>query len=335
MATQDININYANATPPQKNLSMLGRCYDLKTMDPLNLSGSALIDTFVKYKFNEYYHPVSDNSMTIPDGVLYKPGTGGNFSSITKIADSYDSFMKEISGSVKFGVGVPGVGSFSASVSANYYKKEEARNRTEVTYTKLVAYDDTLKIGHMPLMDNKGRIVNKSGFTPDLNLNIKDKLMSIKNETMAEEFIEEYGSHYTSQVGFGGIAYQWVFMTKKERQTLETFGVDIKMEAEGVLKGISLSGGIEESFKFAKEFRKVTLCDRQFVNFIGGLPNENLYSWASTVPSEPTAISVVLMPMSIILEDRNCIQRKSIESVLKFRTMESSNFNYINLTKSS
>lgn len=318
MSEYDLNINYANATPPQKNLSMLGRNFDLTTLDPMDLSGSALMNNFVQYHFNKNYHPVPDNSMTVPDGVLYKPGSGGNFSSLTKKTSTYKEFIVDIAQTIKFGISDPlGINAFSSSVSVKYYNQEAQEQRTELTDSRLVVYDDTLKIDYLPKLDRKGNITNNSAASAAVNPVAHNELMSITNESTATDFIEAYGTHYSTLVQFGGIAYQWIFFTEQKRAELEKFGVDISVEAKGALQGIVVSAESDSSAEYQNKFRSVTLCDRQFVNFVGGLPSENLYAWASTVHSDPAPIAIGLTPITGVFNDRNCIQCRSLETAVR------------------
>ena len=282
------------------NQDYLGRCYDIVTLDPLNLAISA------KYK-NALDVQAADNKIvdtrdgkwSIPVWAEHKGIFAFDWEATTGTISSSYEFRDEFKRSVKADAGVDGMFEFSASASTSAITSgTETRKQTFVFARAFRAtHGLEAKLGHasLELTDY---------FRADVEALPVDGFPVVR--AAYEKFIETYGTHFTTEIVLGGLAFQRTrgsssrYLSSQEKQS--------ELQSQGKLTIDALKGGasVEEATKKTATIDKQNELERTDVSFRGGMgdPKAIDTSWIASLDDKPVPIQASLEKLSSLLTER-------------------------------
>ncbi|MEL6555708.1 MAG: MAC/perforin domain-containing protein, partial [Cyanobacteria bacterium J06621_11] len=289
-----------------KNFTFLGRCYDILTLDPFNTSESA--KQYMVFHFSPDAGEVirGENNLLKPKGSNYTPGASGGSSvnSRTQIlhtaSDTEALFANTLGGGILSLVSK--ILPFSNSFSYKKFKRARTEERSIYTVTKADYIDYTLslpeeRLSELPLDQQFVRAVEQLPTTP--------------NTEQYKSFIEKFGTHVSTEVKFGGLAYRCIRLNETLYTELSQRGTNLQLEA-GKLFNIGFSnqeqGVVEREISESSETFRVN----------GGRPSADWDSWFMSIQADPAPVKMELEPLYELLtvdffpRDRQIEQKKQL-----------------------
>jgi hypothetical protein len=105
------------------NISYLGTCYDVVTMDPLNLGSSSKLQHVIDLEApGAYLTP--DGRFSVPNGVRHEAPLSMSYESQSSVISSAYELQQELKRSVDVEAGVEGAFEFSGSASVKEVERE-------------------------------------------------------------------------------------------------------------------------------------------------------------------------------------------------------------------
>jgi hypothetical protein len=180
-----------------RNIDYLGRCYNIVEVDPLTFKPYKP-KTVVDFAFKAG-HTSPDGRFQLPDNVAYFSEHTGTYREDQTIISSSSDFQRAVSESATIsGSGSDGVksASFSASASYSNYSREAQSKDTFSTLTQYEYADYRLNLEW-----------HKPGFS--LGSEIAETIAALPAgpSSAYADFVKRYGTHFSSGVAFGGLAY--------------------------------------------------------------------------------------------------------------------------------
>ncbi|CAC5400661.1 unnamed protein product [Mytilus coruscus] len=243
----------------------------------------------------------SDGGYRIPDNVDVISETSASFGSSyhqVKTETDYQS-MLQVDASVNVAAGGYGVsGSFSAS--ASYKKAVKEVTKGETTTLQIVGRANVYKAR----LSSIGTISKVSDF-------FEDSIRALPSENCEEDVIqqlyiqviEQFGTHYTTEVVMGAKAVQESKFKNSDLDTFQSVGISAKVAAQMSVKqgGFSASGGfsvgVTSNEKMKEKISNTEKEQREF--YIGGSPPSGDYSTGSTESLREWARSAAENPVPI------------------------------------
>ena len=290
MTSTNMDRTTSDKATPLKNVGYLGRCYDILKLNPLDLDGpdSALPKSPFDLDQSQQ-KPVNTGNNLVPVVVNYYPGSGGSYSEEAKLVFTAYDYQSTFKQGVNFEVGIPDVFAFSTSVTYSSFKQETGSEENLYTYIdfKQELHTLTLDLDYQ----DQSQFKLRSDFK-----NAVKSLPHDKNDGY-QQFIKDFGTHFTTDVKFGGRAYLWLKVSKTTYSTLQQEGLSVKVGVKGTFKKITASAGSETTTEDAKKFEELTNVSSTNIQFDGGTPNPNLNEWVKTVENNPAPININLKPL--------------------------------------
>jgi len=301
------------------NWQFIGGCYDALRVDPLSPGDGAKFPR--AFSFGQY-EKTPDGHASQPTAVNYLPDSSGRFDQYTaEISSAYDyhSFLKA-DGSVS--VSDPTGSLYSCSLSLSYSRTCDTKQTSHSVFTytseKVSLY----------------RLQLRSEDKPDplvvfaLSSDLVAAVDTMKAADDCQTFVKNFGTHYASEVQYGGRATQRIEVVRTEYENFLEQGIDVTAEARAtfeVAKG-SATGhvGVTRSDKFtgSREVRT------EQIVYAGGTAQSNFDQWALYVKDNPAPIALKLVPLYQLLtqawfpndpaiDEKGKLLRDTIESYLR------------------
>jgi len=256
-------------------------------MNPRNLTENVPFRNVFDLKANDSI--AGTNELTKPPEVLYSPEPGGMTDSTTKeLFSSYDvqhNFKLAVNLALSDVTGT--LFSFSLSSSFQNENQEIGQEEQVKTFTKQLVTFYKLKID-----DSKQKKVDPY-------------FMSLVEKIPGSELklIEEFGTHYASEVSIGGQAYQALAFNKEEYVTMKDNKINVKSESSMAFEVVKANGSLETDVRLHEEFRKKIMNKAEQITYSGG-ETLNFETWSTTVRQSPVPIQVKLVPLyELVNED--------------------------------
>lgn len=273
-------------TSELNGLEFLGKCYDLLTLDPLNLGGSAKTSNAVDtargggdtYEQGPY---------TVPAGLsLHSPFNTEAKTFKSLVQNSYD-FQNEFSSTLEMNAGVEGFFEFSNSNSFKEITQASQSRKQVSTYAIVYVQNHVVALDlHSP-----GKLPLDAAFAGAVTG------LPAGGETPAEqrayaEFIKRFGTHFTRRLSLGGMAYSRVSgLTTKvlaSREREDEFKTSAKLEMDIFKSGV----GLTEARKQLQKSDEENEVERGVVVFRGGIGSmhEIADDWFNGLQDRPAPI---------------------------------------------
>ena len=266
------------------NQDYLGRCYDIVTLDPLNLAMSAKYKNALDVQAADgKIVDTRDGKWSIPVWAEHKGIFAFDWEATTgTISSSYEFRRDEFKRSVKADAGVDGMFEFSASASTSAITSgTETRKQTFVFARAFRAtHGLEAKLGHasLELTDY---------FRADVEALPVDGFPVVR--AVYEKFIETYGTHFTTEIVLGGLAFQRT--RGSSSRYLWSRRIESELQAQGKVTIDALKGGasVEETKKKTATTDKQNELERTDVSFRGGMgdPKAIDTTWIASLTKSP------------------------------------------------
>ncbi|XP_048745195.2 uncharacterized protein LOC125658102 [Ostrea edulis] len=329
------------ATTSRYNLGYIGRGYDLYKGNPLSEEGVVdqgfrlpIIDLPYTHKFT------ADGEYRVPDNVDVIAESSAKFGSSLYSVQSESDYksMLSVDASVNAGGGGWGL-SASFSASASYQKNTQEIQKGETTTLSIVsrAVVYRARMSETSKMSKVTDYFEKAVMLLPMEDCEEDSL-----QEMYLNFIQEFGTHYTTQVVMGAKAVQQLTFSKSDLSKMESEGISATVAAQVAYSGfgVSADGGFsvgtaseEESKQRVQNTNK-----EQYEYYIGGNPpaadfssgsTESLREWARSAYEKPVPIQYRLTSIDTLIKpgyfrgityglfDRRRCMRKALYSYCK------------------
>jgi hypothetical protein len=266
--------------------STLGKCYDILTLDPFDISHSAKGHEIFNFYPGEADEIEDEGQRVIvPRHARFIAGSKGKSSSESETnilyteADMQRMYASAVSGIVTrlMGVFLP----FSLSGSYQNFRKEHRREKNIYVFTRAEYVHYSLELSP--------HVWDKLRLNPDFQLAV-NQLPAEYKELEYERFIEEFGTHFSVQVTFGGMISQRIRLNESTYAAVTQKGANLEAEAKKVFNA-----------KYSKESESSTYQEIQEyseeLEFSGGEYSGNINQWFTTVKSDPAPIKLELVPL--------------------------------------
>jgi MAC/Perforin domain-containing protein len=287
-----------------KNFGLVGGCYDMLRVDPINISSKA-----AKYA-NAFdireFENIDDWPASKPVAMQYRADFGGGTDRVvTELSSSYDfqTFLKrEKTLSVSDSTGAL----FAATLSDSFEKlnQETRTQRSVLTYV-------SEKVTRYWL-----RMSDTAGLSADLK-NAFEQLPEAAGPAYTT-FITTYGTHYLKEALYGGRATQRLSVSTEDYVSLLEQGVNFGAQANLTLDRVKSAASANSQDKRSQKFTQARSLTVGKVVYVGGYTQEYLDMWAMQVPEAPMPIEAKFLPLYELLTpvflpdaDRDSLKIKS------------------------
>jgi len=267
-------------------LEFVGKCYDVLTVDPLNLGGSAKGVNAIDIARNDN-GTYTQGGYVVPKGAsLHSPFNTEVMSSRSLIRNSYD-FQNEISSTFEASSGLSGLFEYSASTSfKDISSVSESRKRV---FSYVTVYVQNHVVGLE--LDDPSVLHLGAEFARAV------AALPAQRETAADQrayaaFVRRFGTHFAKRLSLGGMAYSRVsstassIATSKEKE--ESFKTSASLEIEAFKAGASAS----DAHNSVQKSDQQNEMDRTQLVFRGGIGNthEIADDWFTGLADRPAPI---------------------------------------------
>ena len=285
------------------NIDYLGRSYDVVTMDPLNLGGTAKNQNVIDIDVQDG-HTVHtrDGSYVVPAGVRHSAPFSMSWETMSTVMSSSYELQQELKMAVSADAGVEGGFEFSASASSRDMEKEAGSRKRTFVYSRAYEEDHILDLD---FDNNKAPLA----VTPEF----RDAVLALPYsgempdwEKPYEKLLEDWGTHFTKGITLGGLAFQrtsglattYLRSTEAERTLQSKAGVQV----EAVKAGASAEAAVATARKTDQEYS----LDRGNLEFRGGLgdPSAIDRAWIESLVDRPAIVKAKLERLSHLLTPR-------------------------------
>ncbi len=196
---------------------------------------------------------------------------------LSSMVYSAKSFAQAFSGNIEAGGGVKGIKGKN-SAAFEYATKEEKANRKVFVFSRenAVKYNISLE-------------KENSIFDDRFIQAIKD--LPTSSSSGYDNFIKNWGTHYPKKIEYGGVK---VFVSAMEFDKMgasESWGIDVKQQAEVEAKAISAETAREFGYKTSNDWNNLTKDDESFGFYKGG--EGTVKNWEVTDNSvQPVSINL-------------------------------------------
>ena len=277
------------------NVSFLGRCYDILTLDPLNASRTAKSCVAFAFRKDEGDPIPGEAKKLKPRGTRFTPGAGGSLSDRTQTSLLYTAsdvqalFQNSLGSLVLKTLGnfLP----FSHSANYNKIKREVQQERRLSAFTQAEFIDYSLELNLE---------------SPE-NLHISDELKQaieqlpeVSDQVACQGFIEKFGTHVSTHVKFGGLAYRQLSFDFSAYSSVASSKVDVQAElSKLMLADLNLGVNVDSVHASVRENVKSS---SQY-QYSGGTPNTDLNTWFASIREDPAPVEMVLLPIYELLTE--------------------------------
>jgi hypothetical protein len=255
------------------SVSYLGRCCDIFELDPLDIAGSMKLPPAIRpaTETEEY------GGYEVPAGVNFNRVSRSTVLTTEGLIYNSSDFTREISNALNLNAGFEGIGSFGASKSVRTVVNETQSRRYVFKY--VIAVVQSFKV---ELQDDL------TGFSPAAEFAGEVKKLPTEPGQKYRDFIKKFGTHFTSRLYLGGMAFQSVRTDTttylKSDQTQKTFEANASLELQAFKAGSNYK---EESSEIHKRDNETSL-SRSSITIVGAtggtaLPDQ----WFEQVKTEP------------------------------------------------
>ena len=286
-----------------KNFGLVGGCYDMLYVDPIDLSSKAA--RFSNAFDMQDFENIPDQPASKPVAIKYRAVFGGGQDKIiSELSSSYDfqTFLKR-EGSLS--VSDPTGALFGATLSASF---ENLNQQTRTQRSVLTYVSEKVTRYQLGVSDD-------ADLSADLK-NAFEQLPEAEGQAYAT-FITTFGTHYLKEALYGGRATQRLSVSTEDYVSLLEQGVNLRAEANLTLGRVASKESANSQDKRNQKFTQARSLTVGKVVYVGGYTQEYLDMWAMSVPDQPMPIEAKFVPLyelltSVLLPeaDRDSLAKK-------------------------
>ncbi|WP_034336981.1 MAC/perforin domain-containing protein [Deinococcus misasensis] len=286
--------------PKFPNIEFLGRGYDLLLTDPLDYASSGVKATVIALQYQKSTTAqVESSSFRFPDGTQNAPDPGGTTSLTFQQMFRQTDYQSQFGETATISGGIPLIAKFSLSESYSQSFNQKSSTQSSTLYTwrevRLVTVNFTPALDDPPPMVMDTDFANAVG-----NLST-----SSASDPTYQQFIQQFGTHYSTSVGFGGRAYQYTVVEATTFSSMVAQNIDIQAGASGAFDIFTGSASGSYNQQNTQNYQQATESSTTLKNFSGGRPFDDWDHWVSSVVDQPVPIALTLAPLSDLLTSTN------------------------------
>lgn len=289
------------AKPPFPNVDYLGRGYDILYTDPLDYASGnqqVKVPVIALQPGSDDSVALDDSSYSYPLGTQHVPDPGGTtdleFQQLYQATDYLDTFSE--TATVK--AGIPLVAEFTLSESYTSSFSTSSSSKSTTLYVNREVRIET--INFTPAEDNPVKQQLSSDFANAI-INLPITQDYGQDNSAYAAFIQQFGTHYTTSVSFGGRAYQYTVIEATTYSSMESSGLDIKAGASGSFDIFTASASGSYDQQNTEKYQSATENCTTIKNYSGGKPQDNWDQWVDSVTDSPVPIGLTLAPITDLL----------------------------------
>ena len=295
------------------NAEGLGRCYDVRYIDPINWSNETLKSgqraSVISLIRDDSKRPARHNNKdyVVPKGVVFTSEIIGDSEAESKFAATSYEYENEVLREYRAGVGVPKAGSAKASVAFNNINSSSGSHSSLYAFSKMykqfykldLYFDDP---SHQHFIDQ--RFWN----------GVKD----LGHDLSAIEFINKFGTHYASSTYYGGNFFQRRTISQSEYAFYEASQSEFKVDVAGTIKKVNFDIGTTQGFRNRNgETEQVKMSSAKIFTIGGDLNQYRPDLWSKSVLKNLAVVKVKLTRISDLLTSENFPEIPNIEDKRK------------------
>lgn len=283
------------------NAEGLGRCYDIRNIDPINWSSETLKSgqraSAIALVRDDSRRPARHNNKdyVVPKGVVFTSEIIGDAEAQSKFAATSFEFENDVLSSYKVKAKVPMKGSAKVSAAFHDVNSTSSSNSSLFAFSKMykqyykldLYFDDPAHQHYMDMRFWQG---------------VKD----LGNELSADKFIEKFGTHYASTTYYGGNFFQRRSINQSQFAYYESSERDFKADVEGTIKKVKFDvGTVQQSRNEMGETERVEMSAAKIFTVGGDLNQNEPELWSNTVLENLAVVKVELTRLSELLTTKN------------------------------
>jgi|GEM_PF-6986679 ankyrin repeat protein len=286
------------------NANGLGRCYDIRRIDPLKWAqetlGTGRAEQIVEFFPEASPRPFSSlggRSFVQPKGVVFTSDVRGDAQTSTKfIQSAYDfenTVLSEYSVEVSSAAKIVGSAKFSAAFKDTQRSSSSSESLT--VYTKM--YKQFYKLDLQ---------MNDPGYKHYFSDRFYDWVKRIGDDVTPEGFIHNFGTHYSSTAYYGGNFLQMRTVNKSSYAYSTKSESEYKVDVEVKIKAVNVGAGTVQGSSSAGNSSNYEMFSDTKAYTVGG--DFNLYNpevWANTVQDRMEVVNARLSRISDLLTPAN------------------------------
>ncbi len=279
------------------DINGLGRCYDIRQIDPLQWTQETLksqrsarvFDFFRDNQTRQF--DFNQKQYAVPMGVSVVHDSRGKGEVSYKHVITANQFENSVLQEYRLGVGIPKVASAKASIGFKNTNGGSSKNSNMFTFTKQLAtyYKTDIQTDHPT-------------YTHKLDDIFYDGVRQLGHTMSANEFVQNFGTHFASTTAYGGNFLQRTTISQQEYAHYSKNEREFKLDVEATIKKINVSAGTTQGSTNSNSNSQSVMTSNMELLTVGGDPNiQNPTKWSKTVKNNPTVIEVQLTSLATLL----------------------------------
>jgi len=292
------------------NAEGLGRCYDIRFIDPVNWSSESLINaqraSVIDLVRDDGRRPARHNEKdyVVPKGVVFTSEIIGDSEAESKFASTSYEYENDVMSSYSVDIGVKKLkSSAKASVAFRDVSNDKGKNSSLYAFSKM--YKQFYKLD---------LYFDDPAHQHYMNQRFWNGVKELGQGLSAEDFIKKFGTHYASSTYYGGNFFQRRTVTKSEYSYYESNETDFKGDVEGTVKKVNFKVGmIKNSRNSRGETERVAMSAAKIFTVGGDLNQYRPDLWAKSVLKNLAVVKTNLTRISDLLTAENFPEIANIE----------------------
>jgi hypothetical protein len=281
------------------NIDYLGRCYDVVQMDPLDLGATVLKESVIDLDVTGGETATTpDGSFTIPKGVHHSAAYSLDGRVESSVISSSEEFQRSFKESVDVDAGVEGVFEFSGSRSVKDTAEQARSRKNSFVYSSY--YQENHKLW-LDLDNPKAPLKVTTEFAEAV-----DDLPPQDDPAWVDAYqtlIKRFGTHYTTEIVLGGLAYQRTTGSSKTFLQSSESEEGLKAHASVQIEALRSGAGVEQAKSEASKVDAQYELERTTIEYRGGdgAPTGIDSNWIQSLHQRPAIVKAKLDRISSLL----------------------------------
>lgn len=303
-------IYYDNEERREINAEGIGRCYDIRYIDPINWSSETLLSgqrsSVIDLVRDDGRRPARHNNKdyVVPKGVVFTSEIIGDSEAESKFASTayeYESdVMREYTGSA----GVKKL-KCSAKASAAFRDVTQTKGHNSSLYAFSKMYKQFYKLD---------MYFDDPAHQHYINPRFWNGVKELGEGFSAADFIEKFGTHYASTTYYGGNFFQRRTITQSSYAYYESNETEFKADVEGTIKKVNFKVGMTHGSRNRRgETEKISMSSAKIFTIGGDLNQYRPDHWAKSVLKNLAVVKVKLTRISDLLTAENFPEMPNIK----------------------
>lgn len=299
---QEVNWVYQdNEARSEINAEGLGRCYDIRYVDPINWSNESLRSgqraSVIQLVRDNSKRPARHNNRdyVTPKGVVFTSEIIGDSEAESKFASTSFEFETTVLSSYRADVGVPKIG--SAKASAAFKDISQSKTKTSSLYAFSKMYKQFYKLD---------LFFDDPAHQHHIDARFWQGVKDLGQGLSAHQFIEKFGTHYAATTYYGGNFFQRRTVTQSEFSYYESHESEFKADVAGTIKKVNFDVGTTQGLKNEQgQTEQVKMSAAKIYTVGGDLNQYRPDLWAKSVLKNLAVVKVRLHRLSTLLTAKN------------------------------